>query len=656
MLKSLPRWVTAAIVFTGLLALVVALNLSPWVRGGYGWRWPYDPADFARALPLVLILTAYMLGAFALYHRGASRWPVLLWAALGSALVAVAVAYAQEGDALYALFTRTASGLTTGQHWAAPRVDWAGGGWQAWPQVMGDLGGHIGTAPPGLIMLYALLNDAIGAVPTAAETLRDPLLAMQCHNYNLLDYTAAQWASAWFGVLLPLWAGLTVLPLYGVASRITHSARDARAIALLWPLVPGVAAFAGSWSTVYPLFAVMAFWPLAVALEQARAVRRLAWAGLSGLVTGLAIFANFALLPLPGLFGFYVLAWWFFRVRGTSASLLDRFGWPVRVGVSFGVGLLLPWLLFWLAGGADPLAILQASFDYHLDLDRPYWFWVFMHVWDFALWAGMGLVLLTCVGVIRWWRQRDGSHDDSAESVPLLALALIATVLVMTISGTTQGESGRIWLFLAPFVLITGWQAVTRLAHDSLGMRQAWLGLAAVHALLALALTVNLAVIGTDFTEPEPPSMIAASTPVQAVYTDAAGDALLQLSAFDAAADDDTVRLTLNWRAQRTLTDVYWFGAQLVGPEGTVTEMRLWQPRELDGRDARYPTTCWGPGAVVSDVVLLPLPEAAAAGEWWVSLAVFGLDDTPEGRLPVVLGDGTRDVQVGLGPVVVSAR
>ena len=59
--------------------------------------------------------------------------------------------------------------------------------------------GHVALSPPGNTLVYGVLNHLFTAVPGLAEPLFRALLPLQCHNSNLLNYTPAEWASAWFG-------------------------------------------------------------------------------------------------------------------------------------------------------------------------------------------------------------------------------------------------------------------------------------------------------------------------------------------------------------------------------------------------------------------------------------------------------------------------
>lgn len=647
------RWIA---IITLIVAVILAFNLTEWIRGGYGWRWNYDRADLLHTLPLIFILAIYAFGAYLLLQRTQRAFPVMLWSMIGTAGIAYAVAYAHTGDAFYALFTRTASGLTTGPHWAATRIDWASGDWQDWTTVMGTLGGHLGTSPPGLVLLYGGLNALLDKLPFT-QSVYHSLLPLQCHNYEMLNYTPAQWVSTYFGILMPVWAALTVLPVYGITRRLNMSDTAGRYAVLWWALIPGIMSFAGSWSTAYPLLSATAFCLLLVGLD-ASGRKRAAWLFAAGLVSGIAIFSHFTFLPLLGLMGFYTLGRvWFVEARPVNVPRL------LMVGVWIVIGLAVPWILFMLAGGDSPLDILRASFEYHLDLDRPYAFWVWFHVWDWMLWTGVALSLLWLVGVWRGWQTR---HDKNAD-FPLLSASLALTVLVLTISGATQGESGRIWLFLSPFVVIAAVDGLNRITGEQAQRQTTFYVISAVQLVLTLVMAASLGVIGTDLVRSPETPQVATNTPINATFSAANGDVFHLVGWMGEnrrSSQAYDIELSLVWQSDTQMTTPYWFGAFLVPPEGDPSQPVLWQPGEyldLTSPDAdpqnppelRYPTTCWAIGDTVGDRVSLPLPADAVAGDYWISLAVFGDDTQTDGRLTVTLPDGTQDFQLGLGPVPV---
>lgn len=604
------------------LALILAFDLVPFLRGDFGWRWPYVPVAIGRVLPLALMLILYLAGLIPLLRAGRRGLPVVLWSFAGALLIPLAVIAARADDVLFALLARTASGITTGPHLASAEIDWAGGVWAGWLDVMAGFEGrsvHVLLSPPGLPLFHALINGAFDALPALADPLQWTLLPYQCHNYALLRYTPGQWAGLWWGILMPLWAALSVVPLYGLACRLAGGRAAALAVSG-WPLVPALALFAPVWNTFYPLIALLAFWVFDAGLARGPLHR----GGLvrmmgAGLLVGLLTFANFSIVPLVGLFGFY--------------TALHRFGTPpgrawalrVIVGAWFGLGLVLPWALFWLAGGLTPFDLLAFAMDEHLSLDRPYLPWLWLHTWEWALLGGLPFIVVWIIGAAR---ARRG-----------LGLALLLTLIVLVLSGTARGETGRVWLFFVPFALIAAAGYVDVARH--------WLALSGGAAALLLALGATWAVIDAPdiVPPPTPPGPVAAGQPVSVAFGEA-----FTLDGWDATLEDGAVNLRLNWRALEPMTTPYWFSALLVGPDGApVGTAQVWQPLAT-----RYPTTCWAVGDPVGEVVSLPLPADTAAGGWWVSVAAFADEADPEDRLPVRLADGTVDNQIGLGPVLIA--
>ena len=603
---------------TGVSLLVAALllvDLIPFLRGGFGWQWPYIPMPVARVLPLMAVVLVYGAGAWLLLRRARG---ILLWSLAGAVALPLAALLIRSDSIVYELFARTASGSTTGPHLAAATIDW--GNWLNWPQTVAPFegrSGHIVLSGPGLPLWYATLNTLFDALPSVADPLHRALVPLQCRNYDLLAYTPAQWASAWFGMLMPVWAALAVFPLFSVAKQLAGEA-SARLAVSWWPLVPALVLFAPTWNTVYPLLSLVAFWLLLRGLKQEWGA---VWLVLAGLLSGLLTFANFSLVPLLALFGFYTLI--------HDLWLAGRRWWhPVLAGLWFGAGLAVIWLIYGLASGLTPLDLLSFAMANHLILERPYLPWLWLHLWEWALFAGLPLVGL--------WLFR-------AAKLKPLALALALTMLVLLLSGTARGETGRVWLFFAPFVLVAAAEGLAAYAGNT---RRLWLALSAGQVALLLVIAATWDVINAPDMSPPPeaPGAVAASRPAGAQFGNA-----FRLASWDAEVSAEAVRLFLNWEVQQAVTTPYWFAGLLVAPDGTLPQAPLvWQ-----ALDTRYPTTCWQPGEMVGDVIDLPLPDDPTSGEWWVSLSVFADKADPEDRLRVQLPDGEADNQVGLGPVMV---
>ncbi len=607
---------------TLLVALAMGLDVSIWLRGGFGWRWPYEVVPLLRIVPLIVVSIIYVAGAI-WFRRRRSSAPLILWAIAGSvALVAAGVA-TRSDDVIYEMFTRTASLLTTGQFYAAVHMDWAAGvgDWQHWTRLMGVFQGHMITSPPGAPIIYHAIIDLFDGLPTLAAGIKSWLLPYQCANYDLLQYSAGAWASTLFGMLMPLWVGLTTIPLYFAAKRFIGA--GAREAVIWWPLLPGLIGFAGSWSTLYPLFGIAAFALLIEGLERKHGI---IWLFLSGTLLSIGIWVNFTLIPLLLFIGLYTL--------GFTLVIQRRSFWRAALaGVWFGIGLIVPWLIFWAAGGETFFAIFATSMGFHFELNRSYWFWLYMHFWDWLLWTGAGFGLLLMVVLVRWRR----THEFGR--ITLLSLCLAVTIVIMVVSGTARGETGRVWLFFSPLLLIAAAGGLQLLPRPRAN------GLLVAQAIYMITLVAVIHATSTDLQPPPPAPQVATSQPADATFGEA-DHPLFRLIGWQGQADNGTLDLRLNWQGVSEAEIPYWFGVVLVDPNGQAISEKPWQP----GGATRYPTTCWRPDQTVGDDVRIALPADAAPGDWWVSLSAYVGDQTDQ-RLQVTQTGQPPDQQIGLGPI-----
>jgi len=237
-------------------------------------------------------------------------------------------------DPLYLLYTRTVDPVITGYHAAAVKTDVVASmnDWAAMqPALRGNGLEHVSTQPPGLPLVYEASIALMERLPRLADTLAGYLRPMHCLNADLTLRTDAQIAGAWPGLLGPLWSALAVFPLHWLARQMLDRRASGR-VTLLWPLIPGIAAFAPSPSTAYPaLIAGM----LAL-LYKALSSDRRAYAVLAGAVMFVASFLNLATLPALLVAGLFTLLWH----RQVTPQPHAR--GALRTGVAFAVGLCLP--------------------------------------------------------------------------------------------------------------------------------------------------------------------------------------------------------------------------------------------------------------------------------------------------------------------------
>ena len=637
------RWI---VLLSLLWAAALVLNFIPILRGDFGWRWPYQlPQDLTRLLPLVLALLLYVIGLRWLMRRRAAV--LLIWAIVGSTGLTVAGLFVR-GDPLFTLYSGTVDPGTTGWHFAAARIKNLDTTLRDWPNVMqhaSAYSAHLRLSPPGLTLIYYAADQLLAGTPAIADALGRPLRAAQCQNYRVIGYSNAQLASAWLGMLMPLWGALTVLPLYALGRRVFGEQAACWSVAW-WPLVPAMLMFTQTPNTFYPFVAVSIIALSIEGLWRNSAVRLMA----AGVLMSILTFMNLSVLPLLGLIGLL-----FMGVNLAQAQLSIRsiahLNWRklFRLGFVFGLGVASIWLIYYLVYGVSGWSILQVMSDEHLALDRPYFPWLFLHLNDFFMFTGWPLTLVAAVAVWRAARSiRRGVPLTLADS---LIWATLITLLVVDVSGIMRGETGRVLLFMSPLVLLIAAYTVNASPSNKLERSGWWL--TAAQSIMVIVILAVIPVNSPAFRQPPTVPTVADLPNASPQTTGAVFGNVLRLQSFagqielrnDAAGRAEPLLiLQISWQSSGQVDVPYYLAFIPVAPNGQpAPQANLQQPFAQ-----QYPTTCWSPhSGLMQDRLEIPL-FSNARGDWWVS---FSLVDGETGeKLAVTLSDGSRSDQIGLGP------
>jgi hypothetical protein len=221
-----------------------------------------------------------------------------------------------------------------------------------------------------------------------------------------------------------LLAGAAAAPLtYALAKRLADE-RTARIAGLLAAFAPALLHFgATSADAVYLTLGLLAAIPLAAGR---------AWLG----AAALAVVSLFA---------------WSLLAIGAWAAIvvLARDGWraALRLSLIAGAVLLAFHALFALATGFDPLGTLEATHAVYaigIASRRPYAYWLF----------GSPTAFLLILGVPITWLALRGRAPE--------AIAVAAVIAISSLLGLTKAETERIWLFLAPLVILAAAPHVRR--------------------------------------------------------------------------------------------------------------------------------------------------------------------------------------------------
>ncbi len=639
---SRPFTLTALVtaIFCGLLVT----DALPWLRGDVPWipllgrwRWPYGHPRWPWLVGSALGVALYVGGAWRLLVRSAHTrrvsfpLPLLLWTFVGAALLPLLL-LTLEGRPIFLLFTRSASVVTSGYHYAAAVSPDLGDTLRHWPEFIAAIRqkthaeppGGVMLSPPGLLALYEGVEQLLKAAPPIAGQMGSIVRPLQCQNLDMMTWSDAVMASAWLQMYMPLWAALAVAPLYRLGALLFDRQR-ARLAVTLWALVPGLTIFTPRFNVFFALIALV----MLLGLWRGLLRERPPWIAGSGFVLSVGLLFNLSLMPLGLLAGLTILG---YRLLTGPPELRLA----LRDLALFGIGCASAWAIYWVLSGVSPLAIANKTLGTHYKLYRPYLPWLLLHPYDMAIFTGIPVMILALGRIAQLRRlRRKGTAILPAD---VFAGAAALTLALVTLSGTARGETGRVWLFFAPVWLLL---AADRLALLNSRERLGFLGL---QALCLLSMAAVLRANFTALTEPPRPAAVAQGATFSVNARFARGEDRATLVGLSVDTTPTTVTLHLHWRADTRINRPYVLALVSVPPDGSPPASLTWNPQGWN-----YPPSCWTPGREFVDTVTVRLGDRPIPGDWLFSLSI--LDAFSREPMQVTLPDGTVSAQVGIGPV-----
>lgn len=609
----------------------LAFNITSWLRGPQEWRWAYAvPGTLVRLWLPALLLIAYVAAAAYLHRQMPSRRiaiAALLAAAAMAPALQLALLYMDYPDPRSALFYRTVSESSGGFFNVGATVTDTPDFLRHFAERMPGYPVHPQRHPPGLPLLFSWMRQFFDQAPQLAEAISAGLRPYQCHNLALMSLPDAAIASAIAQMAVPFFLGLVAWPIYTLG-RALYGESTATGAALLWPLVPSVALWATRWNHLYALFTVLALLAFHAGLSRTK----LAYVAASGLTIFLGSFFSFGNLAIAGILGVYAAVWLIARRERPNRR------WLSMAAAVFAAGIALPWLLLWLGHGLDFFEIWRAGITTHLGLNRSYTTWLFYHLYDFFVFLGIPLFVFwlsrTASGV-RAFLRRHGPVD-------VLAIAFVAALLLLDLSGSSQGEVARVWAFLLPLPLLI---AVSRApAHSRI-----FPSLAGLLAAQVFVGNIFLRPVGTGLSDPPSAPPDVAELAASPIATWQNGIALRRAEFPDTLAQGESFQIEVVWSAAQPVSRAYTLFVHLRDDAGRVAAQQDGIP--LDGA---WPTTCWQPGRSFEDSYRITFTNSLGAGRYHVWIGWYWLPTLE--RLPVEGSDVTGERTVELGTVVVGTR
>lgn len=243
------------------------------------------------------------------------------------------------------------------------------------------------------------------------------------------------------GLMIAALSAASGVFVYLVAQRWFGDRHIALLALVLFMCLPARNNFIPIPNVVTPAFILLPLWLLLVYLERARDWLLLA--------LGLSLYVMLIYEPLPFCLGLVFVG--AIAQRLARGELLQQDLWKLAV-IPFAGGLAAHFLMK-LGFGFDAASALRAMYadavEFNLRKERDYSYWVVHNLAEFFIALGV-----TCSMVLALaWFQLASEHRSVRTLLGTpganLALAVLATVLIIDLMGLNRGEVTRLWIFIA---------------------------------------------------------------------------------------------------------------------------------------------------------------------------------------------------------------
>jgi hypothetical protein len=610
----IPLWLWGCWGFSLLLTVGLAFDISPWLRGDLDWRWAYALAVAPLRIGLVGAIFAGYIGTSAwLWTRARAgddlRWTrrAIIFAVVAGIVLQIAIQLIADANPLRELLWRTVSPEASGYYDAALYIQQPGDWLRHFPELARDYRPHPQRHPPGQILFFIGVQRFFGIFSGLSARLAGALHLYQCEYWPLLYATDAQVASMLAGLITIPLNLLALVPLYGAGRRLLNK-RSALVAVLISPLIPGYLLWGGIWDQALVLITALTLYWLTRAL-----VDKVLWGWIfAGLTLSVGSFLNHSTLTLVVFAGFFVIIFLWHERSYWRAS-----GWALVAGLAlFGGALVSIWIVYWVGWGVTFFDVWRANTDPHFGMTTHYLLRLFYNPYDFTLFLGFPLGLAGLVALTR--SVRDGKERAASSSPYLLAFAL--TMISLVVSGISRAEVGRVWVLLMPLATLAAF-AFNDSLDVSLGR---FIPTAGLLTLQAIVMQVTL------FSDRPTLHVYQANDSQFAV--DAEFGEYITLLSYDIERQDvrpgDEFVLQLSWQAERRPLEDYVVFAHIYNPD-----LGLAGQLDTKPRSGQYPTSCWLPGEVVQDMLVIPINPDAQPGTYDLLVGMYTFPDIV--RLPV---------------------
>lgn len=330
---------------------------------------------------------------------------------------------------------------------------------------------HARSHPPGAIFLFYAIKQLV--IPfTSFISFANHLTPTHADVRQVWDtLLPVDRATAVFSAFfLPLLSSMTLIPIFKTAKRL-YGEKVAIRSTFFYIFIPSIVFFIPINDVFLPLFSVGAFYFLLKGLQDKSSISFF----FSGFILFLGVTFNLALLPLILFFFLFAL----FFIKKNNLRIIKF----VKEGLLFTVGFFLPPILLYLFLDFNFIKLIQMIFEEvpHVH-SRSYTTWLFYNELDFFIFIGIPLTIIFFIELKQFF---SFLVKKQWTKIDMILPSFLIMFVILDLTGSTRGETGRIWSIFMPFVLIP---AVAYLSNSLKFSSKLFVGLLLLQALQILVM------------------------------------------------------------------------------------------------------------------------------------------------------------------------
>ncbi|HSH03578.1 MAG TPA: hypothetical protein VLL52_13745, partial [Anaerolineae bacterium] len=581
-MKRLSHWLLSGIIPSiGLLmSILIATDLWALVRGPDEWRWhlaPTPPLD--RLVLFIATGLLFLLGWGYGYHwltthtRRRHIGVALALLGGGAILLQTSLLGLSRQSPSAILYERLISNQASGYFTVMEEIEDLPTVLRQYPAHMPNFSpdAHPRSKPPGIVLTYFGVRWVLAQLPSVADSWGEWGRGLRCADLWLVSLPNASLATpAIVGWLTIFVSTLAILPAFALGYQYKENPLDGWLMAGLIVLMPSRLLFTPQLDTIYPFLTLLMLY---LATRTSLKEPSLLSFYLAGLVLSVATFFS----PVNSMMGLVIAIFLLFKAYQQFGTGLIQ---PLlKPAIMLFVGSMTIWFIYWLWFGVTPLAILEAANLSRHDLSRSYWLWIPGNAYDFAIFVGLPAFLLA----LPWLGRRNLSPRHGNP----LTLAFWLVLLGLLLSGALRAEVGRIWLMLAPFVIIIAGQQQADIELPANSSRQR-VNLLLVGSSLCLMLAMGARWQVTKLEWPAPANPpLTTQLPPSATPLGTPFNHEIELAGYNLTSNDQ-LNLTLYWQTTSPPQQSYTTFIHILDEQNQLVAQKDSIPQ-----NGLLPTPCW---------------------------------------------------------------